>query len=140
MINNMNPYVGLRTFEMDESILFFGRSEQILQLLQRLHQHRFVSVVGSSGCGKSSLLKAGLIPALKAGYLVDDSDRWFIAIMKPGQNPLYNLAEALLKQTDPGSTEEQVLSLVKKIDAEGTDVLVNLLLSQQKKQHLNFIG
>jgi hypothetical protein len=138
MINNMNPYVGLRPFEMDESILFFGRSEQILQLLQRLHQHRFVSVVGSSGCGKSSLLKAGLIPALKAGYLVDDSDRWFIAIMKPGQNPLYNLAEALLKQTDPGSTEEQVLSLVKKIDAEGTDVLVNLLLSQQKKQHLNF--
>jgi len=81
MITNTNPYVGLRPFEMDESILFFGRSEQTLEMLQRLHRHHFVSVVGSSGCGKSSLLRAGLIPALKAGYLVEDSDHWFIAIM-----------------------------------------------------------
>lgn len=138
MTNSMNPYVGLRPFEMDESILFFGRSEQILQLLQRLHQHHFVSVVGSSGCGKSSLLRAGLIPALKAGYLVDDSDHWFIAIMKPGQNPLYNLAEALLKQVDPNVNEKEIISFVRKIDEEGTGVIIDLLSTKRKKENINF--
>ena len=74
----INPYVGLRPFEMDESLLFFGRTEQTMELLQRLHRHHFLAVVGSSGCGKSSLLRAGLIPLLKAGFLVNDSDLWSV--------------------------------------------------------------
>src|SRR5215218_3172885 len=94
-----NPFVGLRPFESDESLLFFGRQEQTLELLQRLHQHHFVAVVGGSGSGKSSLVRAGLIPRLKAGYLVNDNDRWVIAVMKPGQTPICNLAEAILAQS-----------------------------------------
>jgi excinuclease UvrABC ATPase subunit len=62
--NFPNPFVGLRPFENDESLLFFGRQAQTLELLQRLHNHHFVAVVGSSGSGKSSLIRAGLIPAL----------------------------------------------------------------------------
>lgn len=131
-----NPYVGLRPFDVDESILFFGRNDQTLELLQRLHQHHFVAVVGSSGSGKSSLLLAGLIPALKAGYLVDDSDHWLIAIMKPGQSPLYNLAQSILQNVVTGSTD--VAQLVQKIKEEGADVLIDMFTPLQKEKNINF--
>ncbi len=133
-----NPYVGLRPFNDEESLLFFGRGEQTLELLQRLHQHHFVAVVGSSGCGKSSLLRAGLIPSLKAGYLVDNSDRWFIAIMKPGQSPLFNLADALLKGINPNATEAEAEVLVTKIEEEGVDVLIELLTPLRDGEAVNF--
>jgi ABC-type glutathione transport system ATPase component len=135
-----NPYVGLRPFDVDESLLFFGRNDQTLELLQRLHKHHFVAVVGSSGCGKSSLLRAGLIPALKAGYLVDDSDNWFIAIMKPGQNPLYNLAESILLQINPQSDSVAVSALVQKIEEEGADVILNVHFKNtgKKKTSISF--
>src|SRR5215210_5945551 len=96
--SDSNPFVGLRPFESSESLLFFGRQEQTLELLQRLHQHHFVAVIGSSGSGKSSLIRAGLIPRLQAGYLVNEKDRWVISIMKPGQTPVCNLADALLSE------------------------------------------
>jgi hypothetical protein len=133
-----NPYVGLRPFDVDESLLFFGRNDQTLELLQRLHMHHFVAVVGSSGCGKSSLLRAGLIPALKAGYLVDDSDKWLIAIMKPGQNPLYNLAESILLQINQETDSIAVSALVQKIEEEGADVILNLISTIRKEKNINF--
>lgn len=136
--DNSNPYVGLRPFEMDESLLFFGRNEQTLELLQRLHEHHFVAVVGSSGSGKSSLLRAGLIPALKAGYLVENSDHWFIATMKPGQNPLYNIAESILLQINPEVKSESVNDLIKKIQEEGADAILNSITPVWKERNINF--
>ncbi|MEZ5082584.1 MAG: hypothetical protein R2750_03930 [Bacteroidales bacterium] len=133
-----NPYVGLRPYEADESLLFFGRTEQTLELLQRLHEHHFVAVVGSSGCGKSSLLRAGLIPTLKAGYLVEDSDHWLIGIMKPGNSPLYNLAETLLKQVNPEIKSEAIAEFVEKIQEEGADALLDLIRPLRKSKKLNF--
>ena len=135
--DNANPYVGLRPYKFDESILFFGRNDQTLELLQHLRQHHFVAVVGSSGCGKSSLLRAGLIPALKAGYLVGDSDHWFVAIMKPGQSPLYNLAEAILQQVNPEMNETDISTLTQKISEQGTGAIVNML-TPLSKQNVNF--
>ncbi len=95
-----NPFVGLRPFDRADSLYFFGRREQVADLLQRLHETRFLAVVGSSGCGKSSLVRAGLIPALLGGFLVDDRDRWLIAGMKPGRGPVGNLARALCSTED----------------------------------------
>jgi formylglycine-generating enzyme required for sulfatase activity/energy-coupling factor transporter ATP-binding protein EcfA2/Tfp pilus assembly protein PilX len=92
-----NPYVGLRPFDSHESLLFYGRRQQIPDLLQKLYDTRFLAVVGSSGCGKSSLIRAGLIPHLKAGFLVADREQWRIVVMKPGNRPLYHLAEAIDK-------------------------------------------
>ncbi len=137
-VQNFNPYVGLRPFHADENLLFFGRDQQTLELLQRLHKHRFVAVVGGSGSGKSSLIRAGLIPALKGGYLVEDSSKWFITTMKPGSSPVYNLAETLLRQVDPDAQEEAISELVKKIKRERTSAILNLLSPLRKGKNANF--
>ena len=100
-----NPFVGLRPFESEDSLYYFGRDEQTKALLQHLHQCRFLAVVGSSGCGKSSLVRAGLIPHLQAGFLVQDRDAWLIATLKPGDAPLRNLAAALLGLSNPDGAQ-----------------------------------
>jgi len=120
----MNPYVGLRPFEEHESLYFFGRNDQKLELLDRLHKNHFVAVVGSSGCGKSSLLRAGLIPALKAGFLIADSDQWVITIMKPGQSPLYRLAEGLLQRLKPDCSAKEVAEFCREIQDKATDAIL----------------
>src|SRR5215510_10504127 len=71
-----------------------------MELLEQLSPTHFLAVVGSSGCGKSSLIRAGLIPALLGGFLVEERDAWQIAIMKPGDAPLRNLAAALCQAFD----------------------------------------
>ena len=87
------PYPGLRPFRPDESLVFFGRDQQVDQLLSRLGSQRFLAVVGPSGCGKSSLVRAGLIPALETGLMASAGARWAVATMRPGDRRLA-LAEA----------------------------------------------
>ena len=82
------PYPGLRAFETYESFLFFGREIHTEELLRRLSGNRFLAVVGTSGGGKSSLVRAGLLPALYRGYLVGATSQWRIAVMRPGGAPM----------------------------------------------------
>jgi hypothetical protein len=91
------PFTGLRAFDVEESLLFFGRETHTEALLQRLCENRFLAVVGSSGCGKSSLVRAGLLPALLRGYLVNATSRWRFATLRPGKAPLTALATELAK-------------------------------------------
>jgi WD40 repeat protein/tetratricopeptide (TPR) repeat protein len=93
----MNPFPGLRPFRSDEDYLFFGREEQTLELLKRLASHRFVAVVGTSGSGKSSLVRCGLLSELQGGKMREAGAAWEIAVTHPGGNPLGLLAEALLE-------------------------------------------
>ena len=65
----INPFPGLRPFTTDEDWLFFGREDQTAALLKLLRTHRFLAVVGSSGSGKSSLVRAGMIPSLYGGAM-----------------------------------------------------------------------
>jgi conflict system STAND superfamily ATPase/WD40 domain-containing protein len=90
-----NPFPGLRSFEPDEVHLFFGREAQIDELLGRLRRTRFLSVVGASGSGKSSVVRSGLIPSLHSGFMAKAGSSWRIALMRPGGEPLRNLAAAL---------------------------------------------
>ena len=94
-----NPYKGLRPFEEADALDFFGRDALTSMLLDRLTEDnwaaRFLAVVGPSGSGKSSVVKAGLVPALRRGAL-DSSDQCFIAEMVPGAHPLRNLEAAIL--------------------------------------------
>ncbi|HEX3092964.1 MAG TPA: ATP-binding protein, partial [Candidatus Angelobacter sp.] len=96
-----NPYPGLRSFEAEDAEYFFGRDHQVDELLLRLRDHRFVAVLGQSGSGKSSLVRAGLVPALKAGHLTSSGRRWRVALFRPGSQPLEALADALDKALEP---------------------------------------
>lgn len=91
----INPFPGLRPFEFDESHLFFGREGQSEQLIDKLGRTRFLAVVGTSGSGKSSLVRAGLLPAVLGGFMTSAGSDWRIAIMRPGNDPIGNLARAL---------------------------------------------
>ena len=71
-----NPFPGLRPFETDEYNLFFGREGQSDELLARLGRTRFLAVVGTSGSGKSSLIRAGLIPAIYGGLMPGAGSGW----------------------------------------------------------------
>ena len=90
-----NPYPGLRPFRPDEAHLFFGRESQVDAMVDRLAASRFLAVVGSSGCGKSSLVNCGLRPALQRGVLARAGSAWRIASFRPGLDPISELAEAL---------------------------------------------
>ena len=90
-----NPFPGLRSFEPNEDHLFFGRESRIDEILTRLRRSRFLSVVGTSGSGKSSLIRSGLIPSLYSGVMVSAGAGWRIATMRPGADPIGHLADAL---------------------------------------------
>ena len=91
-----NPFPGLRPFQTEEDYLFFGRESQTAALLTLLREHRFLAVVGASGSGKSSLVRAGLIPALHGGAMARAGSHWEVAVFRPGGDPMTNLARALL--------------------------------------------
>ena len=93
--NRNNPFPGLRPFRPEEAHLFFGREDQIADLVQRLRRNRFVAVVGASGSGKSSLVNAGLLPALGRGVPTRYGTKWRIAVLRPGNAPIRNLVDAL---------------------------------------------
>jgi WD40 repeat protein/serine/threonine protein kinase len=94
-----NPYKGLRAFQEADVADFFGREALTTRLLGRLVESssaaRFLAVIGPSGSGKSSVVRAGIIPALRRGEL-PGSERWFVVDMVPGTNPFDNLLSALL--------------------------------------------
>ena len=92
------PYPGLRPFTRDEAEIFFGRDDQTDQLLEKLNGIRFLTVVGSSGCGKSSLVRAGLMADLEGGLMSQAGAHWEIAEMRPGNDPFLALADALLAE------------------------------------------
>jgi energy-coupling factor transporter ATP-binding protein EcfA2 len=102
-----NPFPGLRPFESTETYLFFGRDGQSEELLRRLRRTRFLAVVGTSGSGKSSLVRAGLLPALQGGLMASAGSDWRIAILRPGNDPIGNLARALASPAVLGSRAEK---------------------------------
>src|SRR2546423_3067006 len=90
-----NPFPGLRPFESSEDHLFFGRDGQSDELLRRLRRSRFLAVLGTSGSGKSSLVRAGMLPSLFGGLMTQAGSSWRVALFRPGQDPTGNLAAAL---------------------------------------------
>jgi len=100
----INPFPGLRPFEPDEDHLFFGRENEVDELLRRLRSNRFLSIVGTSGCGKSSLIRCGLIPSLHGGSMAKAGSSWRVSIFRPGEDPIGHLATALAPPDVIGTT------------------------------------
>ena len=123
-----NPYPGLRTFERGDQRLFFGRDQQIAELVARLQQNRFVAVVGVSGGGKSSLVLAGLLPALERGCVGEASPQWRMVVTRPGGQPFDNLTVALqatgVDPTGLRTSSYGMVKVAKRIPAEQTLLIV----------------
>ncbi len=92
------PYKGLASFQPEDAEFFFGRSSLVDELLRRVATHRSLVVAGPSGSGKSSVVRAGLLPALDGGAL-PGSQGWKQVIFTPGSEPLRELAFQL-NETD----------------------------------------
>ena len=88
-----NPFPGIRSFEENESNLFFGREHQVEQVVSILSKTHFVALIGHSGSGKSSLIKAGVIPRIKTENF-EASNEWLVSVFRPGDNPI----ESFLKE------------------------------------------
>jgi hypothetical protein len=114
------PFPGLRPYLESESDIFFGQDSALQALIERLNSQHIVTLLGLSGCGKSSLLNAGLLANLRP-RAVDGGQlhRWLIAEMKPGDNPLDRL-EAALEQLFPSIPVREELGA----DTSGLERLV----------------
>lgn len=102
----LNPFPGLRPFRPDESDLFFGRENESREVLSRLARNRFITVIGASGSGKSSLIYCGVIPGLES-VGNKQGGGWKVLNMRPGNDPLGNLAETFVAATGTGDQSEQ---------------------------------
>ncbi|CAN5753422.1 hypothetical protein BH23ACT10_BH23ACT10_13490 [soil metagenome] len=106
----VNPFKGLRPFSEGDAEDFFGRDALVAEMLRRLSSgQKLVAVVGASGSGKSSAVRAGLIPAVRKGGVAGSED-WLTARMVPGSHPFAELEAALLRATldAPSSLADQL--------------------------------
>jgi WD40 repeat protein/DNA-binding SARP family transcriptional activator len=87
------PFKGLAPFEVSDAEYFFGRERLVAELVARLVGAPLLGVVGPSGSGKSSVVRAGLLPALASGVL-PGSEEWMQVLMRPGEHPLEELRSA----------------------------------------------
>ena len=132
-----NPYKGLRSFLEADAADFFGRETLVRRLVERVAERgpgtRFLCVVGPSGSGKSSVVRAGLVPALRRGA-VPGSEHWFVAELVPGAHPMRQLESALLGiAVDPPPSlleelERDELGLVRAVDRVLPDPNADLLI------------
>jgi WD40 repeat protein/DNA-binding SARP family transcriptional activator len=93
------PFKGLASFDVADAPYFFGRERLVAELVARLVGAPLLGVVGPSGSGKSSVMRAGLLPAL-AGGVLPGSDTWSQALIRPGEHPLRVLADAVTQISD----------------------------------------
>jgi WD40 repeat protein len=110
----------MRPFTLDDGFPFFGRDRESEELVQHLRQSRFLTVIGSSGSGKSSLVFAGLVPRLRKTNLFGPG-KWLVRSMRPGERPLAELAQTL--GADPANPAAAVAEALK-VDPEAKRLLL----------------
>ncbi|MGF7237905.1 MAG: hypothetical protein ACQSGP_23530 [Frankia sp.] len=101
------PYVGLTVFQAEDTDRFFGRDRLIEEVVTRLARRRLVAVFGASGAGKSSLLRAGVLPRLRT-----ERSAWQVLLFTPGDRPLEECAKALSTLTGaaPGPLADDLVA------------------------------
>jgi energy-coupling factor transporter ATP-binding protein EcfA2 len=131
-----NPFPGLKSFQFEDHALFFGRETQVESLREKLFKSGFLAITGAAGSGKSSLSKAGLIPAIiKAS--ANSANKCLFIPFNPGMNPLRSLAEALTSNI-PISKEGIKLTVkqVEQILLDDPKQILTLTKDIEAKHHL----
>jgi WD40 repeat protein/energy-coupling factor transporter ATP-binding protein EcfA2 len=126
------PYRGLLRFEAEQARFFFGREADCQRLVEKLEQHVFVALVGASGSGKSSLVRAGLLPELAGGAL-SGSREWHLLVFTPGSHPLRGVAEQLATLLPPADRFNAADELTDRLGerADGLRTAVTTLLADR---------
>jgi WD40 repeat protein/DNA-binding SARP family transcriptional activator len=130
------PFLGLASFDAGHAEYFFGRERLVAELVARLVGSPLLAIVGPSGSGKSSALRAGLLPALASGVL-PGSEHWSQALMRPGVHPLAELERVLPDDGDAVLAVDQFEELFtacrdERERAEFLDALVELALDRDR--------
>ena len=105
------PYMGLQAFDEASAEYFHGREALVQKLLNRLNYRSSVAVVGASGSGKSSVVRAGLMAQLRQGKQIPGSDRWWLGWFRPGDKPVRALAKLLSDSNERKSQVKQQLQI-----------------------------
>ena len=123
------PYKGLEFFDCNEEDpkYFFGREQLVGQLLDQVRTSNFMALVGASGNGKSSVLRAGLLHQLKLGRRISGSDQWRIRIIRPDRQPMQNLALAFVEEGLSDLDRAEALSRASRLLNEGAAGLQQLI-------------
>jgi hypothetical protein len=115
------PYPGLRPFEASEWSIFFGREAMVDEVIERLAAHRLVLIHGSSGAGKSSLVRAGVLPKLARQHLRAGAP-WSTCAMRPSGGPLWNLAKEFARLEGDAEDAERVGRIVGEFNRRGATI------------------
>jgi formylglycine-generating enzyme required for sulfatase activity len=133
MLANVCPYRSLHAFREEDAPFFFGRERYTTQLVQRVGAKSVIAVVGASGSGKSSVVRAGLVPSLRQ----DTGTVWDFVTMRPGDRPLHALAAAMVPLLAPEMTATDQLAEIGKLAGyfrEGTVGLRDVVERVLKRQ------
>ena len=123
--NDICPYKGLNFFDSnnEDPKYFFGRDDLISEIIDHICKSTFTVLVGASGSGKSSVLRAGVLHQLKIGQRVSGSEQWNSRIIQPGSKPLKNLSQSFINPDFSEAKQVEELLRIKRILSQGTEEL-----------------
>ncbi len=135
----ISPYQGLKPFTESTKDFFFGREKIVWQLIEKLEQTKFVPLIGVSGCGKTSILQAGLIPKLKerGWQILGQIEQEQKILMKPGSAPLAKLKEVFQENFPEYFQDSQAIQQLDNFIDNNSDELP--LLSQDRPDSKQFL-
>ncbi|MBX3060309.1 MAG: hypothetical protein KF770_27945 [Anaerolineae bacterium] len=139
---DQSPFKGLPAFEETDANLFFGRDALIAELIAHLHDHYFLAVIGASGSGKSSVVRAGVVPTLKGhrplpdgATLPEGSHDWHTLVITPTAVPLEELAHALTRDLVT-TAEQKTIQAELAADSDSLHLHLRKFLERQGRSHL----
>ena len=136
------PYQGLHYFDVEDADRFFGRETLTAELVGYLRDHRFLAVIGASGSGKSSVVRAGVVPALMRGEELaggtlppKGSTYWLVHIITPTATPVKALSASLTRGSESVTAQATLINDMTK-DARSLDLFVSRMLAASPADHL----
>ncbi len=145
-IGNENPFPGLRSFSIDECHLFFGREGQVDDILLKMSQNRFVTVMGYSGSGKSSLMFCGMVPVLYGGFMTHSGPYWNVITTRPGTSPIQGLVDSIIAFMINSNRIDDVdvdihKAIINSVLRSGPDGLIEIsrYLQTEKRENIFFL-